>query len=136
MKLYIQIIDNQPVNHPILEDNLLMFYTAEDLANNPQYAPFVRVAQPTPKPYERPATCVYEKVDGVYTDVWTAEPMTAEEILEKQTQVKLEWQEAGGYASWEFNENTCSFDPPEPYPSDDKVYTWSEETLTWVEVDN
>lgn len=133
MKLYIQIIDNQPVNHPILEDNLLMFLNTEDLSNSTEYLPFVRVAQPTPKPYDRSAICVYEKVDGVYTDVWVSEPMTAQEVLEKQSQVKLEWQQASGYMSWQFNETTCSFDPPMTYPTDGKLYTWNEETTSWTE---
>jgi hypothetical protein len=39
------------------------------------------------------------------------------------------------YPSWELDE-TCQWQAPTPYPQDDKMYTWDEETLTWKEVDN
>lgn len=38
------------------------------------------------------------------------------------------------YASWALNETTCIWDPPTPYPNDDKRYKWNEETTSWVEV--
>lgn len=38
------------------------------------------------------------------------------------------------FASWTLNEDTCLWDCPVAYPEDDKHYTWSEETLAWVEV--
>ena len=40
------------------------------------------------------------------------------------------------YESWVFNEDTCSFDPPVPYPEDGKFYQWNEETTSWVEIEN
>jgi hypothetical protein len=39
------------------------------------------------------------------------------------------------YPSWELDE-TCQWQAPTPYPQDDKMYTWDEETLTWKEVTN
>jgi hypothetical protein len=39
------------------------------------------------------------------------------------------------YPSWELDE-TCQWQAPTPYPQDDKMYTWDEETLTWKEVNN
>ena len=38
------------------------------------------------------------------------------------------------YDSWVLNEDTCLWNPPVPYPDDDKFYTWDEETQSWVEV--
>jgi hypothetical protein len=38
------------------------------------------------------------------------------------------------YASWVLNEETCNWDAPTPYPTDDKMYTWDEATTSWVEV--
>ena len=38
------------------------------------------------------------------------------------------------YASWTLNEDTCQWESPVPYPTDDKRYDWDEETLAWVEV--
>ena len=39
------------------------------------------------------------------------------------------------YESWELDSD-CQWQAPTPYPQDDKMYTWDEETLTWKEVDN
>jgi hypothetical protein len=41
------------------------------------------------------------------------------------------------FESWVLNEDTCLWDSPVPYPNDDKLYEWNENTHTWdsVEVD-
>jgi hypothetical protein len=38
------------------------------------------------------------------------------------------------YASWILNEETCTWDTPVPYPTDNNSYTWDEETKSWIEV--
>ena len=38
------------------------------------------------------------------------------------------------FASWLLNETTCLWNAPTPYPTDDKRYSWNEETLSWVEL--
>ena len=38
------------------------------------------------------------------------------------------------FASWILNEETAQWEAPTPYPTDDKRYTWDEETTSWVEV--
>ena len=38
------------------------------------------------------------------------------------------------YNSWTLNEDTCQWEAPVPYPEDDKVYNWNEDTTNWVEV--
>jgi len=40
------------------------------------------------------------------------------------------------YPSWILNEDSCVYESPVPYPSDDKMYKWDEETISWVEVEN
>ena len=35
------------------------------------------------------------------------------------------------YASWTFNEDTCLWDPPTPYPDDGPEYLWNESTTSW-----
>jgi hypothetical protein len=40
------------------------------------------------------------------------------------------------YASWLLNEDTCLWNSPVPYPTDDKQYRWDESTTSWVEVTN
>jgi hypothetical protein len=38
------------------------------------------------------------------------------------------------FASWLLNEDTCLWGSPVPMPTDGKIYTWDEETTSWVEV--
>jgi len=38
------------------------------------------------------------------------------------------------FDSWILNEDTCRWESPIPYPNDDKLYTWNEETVSWVEI--
>jgi hypothetical protein len=37
------------------------------------------------------------------------------------------------HPSWIFNNETYDWEPPVPYPDDDKVYLWDEATTSWVE---
>jgi len=39
------------------------------------------------------------------------------------------------FNSWILNEDTCQWDSPVPYPDDDKMYTWDEDTTSWVEAE-
>lgn len=38
------------------------------------------------------------------------------------------------FPSWLLNTNTAQWDPPIPYPNDNKFYQWNEETQNWLEV--
>ncbi len=38
------------------------------------------------------------------------------------------------FTSWVVNEETCNWEAPVAKPTDDKVYYWNEETLSWVEI--
>ena len=38
------------------------------------------------------------------------------------------------YPSWVLDEDTCIYEAPVPYPTDDLMYSWDEETLAWVEI--
>jgi hypothetical protein len=40
------------------------------------------------------------------------------------------------YASWILNEQTCRWDAPTPYPTDNKQYYWDEPTLAWIFLPN
>jgi hypothetical protein len=39
------------------------------------------------------------------------------------------------YASWLLNEETCLWDAPIPMPDDEKMYSWDEESESWVEME-
>ena len=36
------------------------------------------------------------------------------------------------FPSWIFNEETCRWDPPTPYPSDGGDYSWDEINQSWI----
>jgi hypothetical protein len=38
------------------------------------------------------------------------------------------------FPSWLLNTKTCQWQAPVPYPTDGKMYSWDEETQSWVEV--
>lgn len=38
------------------------------------------------------------------------------------------------FASWLLNETTCLWEAPTLMPTDNKMYQWNEETLSWVEI--
>lgn len=40
------------------------------------------------------------------------------------------------FASWSLNQETCKWEPPVSYPSDNKTYIWDESTVSWIEVPN
>jgi len=131
MQLFIQVEDDAVVNHPAYEDNLIEAFGAVPAT----WEPFTRVQQPVPDTYQVLDSPVpsYEKISGVWTDIWPLRDMSGAEKTAKQDAVKADW-EANGFDSWTFNEDTCSFDPPEPYPDDGKLYRWDEDSLSWVEV--
>lgn len=131
-----------------------------------EFAEFVRVEPPVLGPYEKSQSVSYQKVGSVWTDVFVSEQMTQEEKLAKQNLVKEIWSQAkfdscqylgfseshnstfrchlscsGDHSgppinSWVFDEETCSFVPPVPYPKDNKTYRWDESIISWVEVTN
>lgn len=36
------------------------------------------------------------------------------------------------YPSWVLNDDTCLWETPIPCPNDGKLYSWDEETLSWI----
>lgn len=80
MKLYIQVENGEPVNHPSYEEHVLLMHGGVIPEN---WEPFVRILRP-PKEYKHqyisPHAVRYEKnSDGVWTDVFEIRPMTDEE---------------------------------------------------------
>jgi hypothetical protein len=132
MRLFIRIKDGEPFEHPLLEENVKQAFPGVDFDNlPPEFAPFERLEPPAVGLYEVCDTN-YEWIDGVVKDVHHVRPMTSQEKLDKQNAVKAKWSEKVGFQSWIFNEETCSFDPPVPYPEDGKKYVWDEPTTSWV----
>lgn len=113
MELFIQIEDGKPKNHPALKDNLVQAFGS--VPSN--WEPFKRVLRPAIGVYqvldsEFPS---YQKVDGVWTDVWSLRDMTAEEKVAKQQDVKNRWASlthGEKTINWVFDEELCEFVPP------------------------
>ena len=138
MKLYIQVENNQTVNHPATEDNLIAAFGS--IPSN--WEPFVRVQRPVPV-YEvfESNDPTYEKIDGVWTDVWSLRPMTDSEIIAKQqATINLfnSMEQAENWSAWTFDEATCTMQPPIPRPEPDeakleqRIYTfWCGADSNW-----
>ena len=133
MNLYIQLENGQPVEHPLIEANLI--HLGIDLDNLPEnYARFERVPPPELGVYELYDGVTYEWDNDVVKDVHHVRPMTPEEKTEKQNKIKDQWARFG-FASWIFNEETCFFNAPIPDPTTETdLYQWDESTLSWVKI--
>lgn len=132
MRMFIKILNKKILEHPILEDNMRSAYSHVDLNNLPEdWAEFVRVPCPRQGVYEV-VQCHYEWDGDVVKDVWYTHPMGPEEKAQKQNRVKLNYLADGGYANWIFNEDTCTHEPPIPYPSDGGEYIWIQQAELWV----
>jgi|GEM_PF-1818002 len=132
MELYIRIKDGKPFEHPILGDNFRQAFPNVDTNNlPPEFARFVRVAPPAAGVFEVYIDCVYELVDGVYTDVHNVRPMTAEEKT-----AKIEQARANLPANWTLNEETLqAIMPLRPTVKGAYPYKFNMETGEWVESD-
>jgi len=87
MNLYIKLVDGQPFEHPITEENLRHAYPHINLPNlPPNFARFERVqlanADLTLGMFET-AENTYEWVEGVVKEVWKAVPMDEEHRARK-----------------------------------------------------
>ena len=117
MNLYIEVKNHQPINHPAFEDNLIQAFG--EIPNN--WEPFIRVERPLPGVYDilESNTPTYEKINGVWTDVWQLRAMTQEEIAAKQQSVCDKWaaqRQAENWSAWTLDEPTCTMVPPIPRP--------------------
>jgi hypothetical protein len=135
MRLYIRMINGRPVDHPMLEENVVSAFPEVDLNNLPDWlALFERVAKPFTGPYEIANGPIYIVENGSVRDQWIVRDMTADEILIKQNRVKQNWITDGGSPNWVFDEEKCCHVTPVPYPEDGGVYIWVEQALNWVAV--
>jgi hypothetical protein len=131
MRLFIKVENGMPINHPASEDNLF-----QSLGEIPlDWEPFVRETRPTVGVYQilESEETTYQKVNGIWTDVWALRDMTGDEKLAKQN-AKKEWWAINqkNRSTWIFNETTCDFDPPVQYPTDGQVYFWQGISNSWV----
>lgn len=133
MNYFIQTKNNEPIEKPFDEVYLRTNFKVLDVNNLPKNIEKIKfVFAPQLGAYEKNQTVTYERSsDGVITLIWRCEQMSNQEKIEKQNLIKNIWKSTG-YASWVFNEETCSFDAPVKKPEDGKSYIWNEPTTSWI----
>ena len=122
MNLYIETENGQTKNHPAFEDNLLQAFGAIP----DHWEPFVRVERPTPAVYQvlDSQEPTYQKIDGVWTDVWVLRDMTDAEKAARQQEVRDAFnmrEQASNWSTWILDEATCTMVPPIPRPEPDQT---------------
>ena len=118
MNLYIETENGVTKNHPAFEDNLLQAFGSIPV----HWEPFTRVERPALGVYEVMTADepTYEKVDGVWTDVWHKRDMTVEEKTAKQQEAVTVFNSreyASNWSAWTLDETTCPMVPPIPRPA-------------------
>jgi hypothetical protein len=136
MNLYIQTENGQAINHPAFEDNLIQAFGEVPS----HWEPFVRVERPALTEYQvfEDPNVTYEKVDGVWTDVFHIRDMTTEEkaiaLQNKIDTAKAMWAalpDRDNFSAWTFNDETARYEPPIPRPTEGN-YFWQGTTNSWV----
>jgi len=134
IELVIRIVNGEPFEHPITRENFEQVWTDLNFdAPGPGFAKFYRHLQPVPGVYEIVERCEYRWNGDSVEDHWITRPMTLEEKTAKQDEIKQNWTD---FLSWTFNEETCEFEPPVPYPEDGNRYFWDESQLAWQQVES
>ena len=137
MNLYIETENGAIKNHPAFEDNLMQAFGAIPA----HWEPFVRIERPVLTPYQVMGSDqpVYEKVNGVWTDVWNLRDMTAEEKLAKQQAVRDVFnarEQASNWSAWTLDEATCTMQPPIPRPVPDQAKLDANIFTAWCGAEN
>lgn len=89
LELYIEINPEtgETINHPILGENLRHALNIDTNNLPANYAPFKRYTHDNANVFIEPV-CSYGKVNGVYQDIWSFNPVSDDKKLEIQTQIK------------------------------------------------
>jgi hypothetical protein len=133
MKLFIQIENGSPINHPALEENLIQAFGAVPS----DWEPYERADRPQPTAYQvlESGTPIRQKFAGVWKEIWLLRNMTNAEIAAKQQATKDAWTadpQSANWAGWVFNELGCEFYPPVPHPGLPN-YRWCGAENNWKE---
>ena len=137
MNLYIETENGVTKNHPALEDNLIQAFGSVP----EHWEPFIKTESPELTLYQKfvEPSPSYQKVNGVWTDVWTVRDMTAEEKTAKQQEVITAFntrEQASNWSAWTLDEATCTMVPPIPRPEADQVKLDQRIATFWCGADN
>jgi len=138
MNLYIKVENDQAVDHPAFEDNLLDAFNGQIPDH---WKPFIRIDCPVIGVYEvlESEKPTYKKIDGVWQDVWSLRPMTVEEKTAKQQAVITTFnnrEQSENWTAWTLDEATCQMVPPIPRPEPDEDKLSQGIQTFWCGTDN
>lgn len=133
MNWYIRIRNGDPIDLPIAEDNLKMFFSSLDENNLPAWlAKVERSFFPNIGIYEIYEDTYYEWDGDIVREIHRVRPMTEMEKYVKQQETIANYINAGADPTWVFSEEFCDFVPPIPYPKDGQRYVWDRSKAEWV----
>lgn len=90
MRLFIRLVDGQPFEHPIFEDNFKDAFPDIDLDNlPPEFAEFQRIPMPQIGLFEA-AELTYGWDGAIVKDVWVVRPMTVKEREQRTASMATE----------------------------------------------
>lgn len=129
MNLFIRVVDNTVIDHPVLFENLQMIYP-EITTNNPpeNYWPFNRAEPPSISDPYTVNVASYMIAANVVNEVYTQRSMTQQE--KQQLWNNMEYSKP--YPSWVLNQDRCVWEPPTSHPDDGNKYRWDESVQNWV----
>lgn len=129
MKLFIKVEQDRAIDHPMTLSDLRRIFPGAAPDNLPkEFKRFIRSSRPTVGVFEVEYGPVYEvRGDAVY-EVWSVRPMTERERSEKIALASSQ----SPFPSWWFNQETCGWFAPTPYPEDGRLYSWDETLLQWI----
>jgi len=135
MRLFIRIVDGQPFEHPIIEDNMQMAFPEVNLDDpGPNFALFERYNMSSLNVDQFTQNLL--RFDYVWQDDKVVEvPVIVDKTEQEKTDfiesIKTDFYNNTKYYSWTFDETTKRFVPPIPKPEDEGKYIWNEEEQTW-----
>lgn len=142
MKFYIQVVNNTPTGHAILQFDLKQQFPNHDFLNG---GPPSGYAEYVPSQIERPlgtfevADVVSYNIqpDGKVSDTIKIRPMYEAEKESKIKLLKNSFVAKTGYKSWKFNETLEIFEAPFPpeNPVNGGKYRWDEQNQKWDRID-
>ena len=128
--LYIQIENGIPISHPVIEENLKMFFPDLDPNNPPEgFCRFVKSPVPEPGTNEIIDSVSYE-LSNYYTDLYGVKTyvdiyhMKDISLYDKSEIVDRFKELSPQQADWVFDYATDSLVPPIPKPDDGEEYVW------------
>jgi hypothetical protein len=85
----------------------------------------------------------YNTLGGVYTNPETKKTSKTKAFRKNYAGIGFTYDEDRDafippkpFNSWLLDEDTCLWNAPVAYPTDGKIYTWNEDTTSWVEIES